>query len=103
MGQVKPLSLEQLKSRIITKDVELPDGATVRIRSIPAACVVREDGFLDRKGSLLALSLVDEDNQLMFSEDECEKVLELFDGPSMKALSEAINEINGFGEAAEKN
>jgi len=95
-----------------TQEVEVPEwGGMVKIRSLSGK---ERDSFEDiiqkrKKGKdielkglkvlLLALTIINEDNSIMFSEEDLEKL----NAKSAKALNrvfDAVTEMNGIGEAA---
>ena len=109
MGQlVKPLGKDAFVRRYTFKDVELSDGAVVRIKSLPASYIVsgKENAFAS--ANLLVHSLCEEDGRLMFAEGESDQAMTV-DMASLNILMKAILELNGLtqaeGEAsaAEKN
>jgi len=102
------LNREGFLNRFAFKDVELNDGATVRIRALPSSYIVSEVEGRFASAKMLVNSLCNEDGTLMFTGEEGEQAMTI-DMASLNLIMEAIVELNGLkkniGEAspAEKN
>lgn len=102
------------KSKFPTKDVVVPewDNETVRLRSLSARDREKVERYFDEKREdclrawLVSISLVNEANELLFSEEDVVALADLWDRPLVR-LFDDILEFNGLNkkgvEGEEKN
>lgn len=92
------------------KDIELPCGVVVTIRSLPASTFLSfNEGESIKSEPMIAQSVVDEDRKPMFSDEEIDSIGELLSVADVMALTKEIIAFNGLDgkanlvEEAEKN
>jgi len=98
---LKILDRDGYLNRTVVRDLELPDGASIRIRALPASYVIggSEDRFSWAK--LLVNSLCDANGAPLFAENEGEQATAV-DSASLKIIMDAIRDLNGLNRSADE-
>lgn len=99
------LNKENIKNVLPIKEIELPNKLVARIKAFSAKTITdnHENESFFKNSNMIAYSLVDEHGERLFKDDEADELLGFLDVNSFNVLLNAIMEINGFGEEAEKN
>lgn len=99
------LNRDNIRTALPIKEIELPNRLTVRVKAFSAKMIAdnQENESFFKNSQMIVSSLVDEHGEQLFKNDEADELLQFLDLNSFNVLLNAIMEINGFGEEAEKN
>ena len=82
-------------------DHEIRPGAKVRLRPLPGSIILALPGDVESIGEraplLVAESIVDENGETFFTEEEAARVIDALTGAEILGLLEAIGNVSGVG------